>query len=230
MVQRTAYFFVVPYFLAVRIDFHRYAFRKPVRHTELSADGEAAASVAEVVAVARTHCALGHGQIVYRVQQVGLAFAVVTPDAVHIGREAYFLHLYVAVVGYGDFFQCRHSITKVQNFHKKSGSLPGFHHKNRLVPQYVYAGIVPLYRQAGIAGIYIVAGRVSDRYPVEVAPGPFLRNQDVFTLGAAAARILLPSNGTVARVGREFYLHIRERFSAVLVQYGPADYELVREP
>ena len=58
----------------------------------------------ECVFVRSGKCTLGHGQIVHGVQEIGLALAVVSADAVDVRRELQLLKFDVSEIGYYYFF------------------------------------------------------------------------------------------------------------------------------
>ena len=50
--------------------------------------------------VRRCEGALGHGKVIYGIQEIGLALTVIAADAVYIRRELQLLKLYVPEIGY----------------------------------------------------------------------------------------------------------------------------------
>lgn len=62
----------------------------------------------EVESVAASGCALGHGQIPYRIEQIGFSLAVSSADAVNLGGEVKLLQPDVPEVLDDYSFQCWH--------------------------------------------------------------------------------------------------------------------------
>ena len=56
--------------------------------------------MAEGELVRRGKGALGHRKVIYGIQEIGLALAVITADAVYVRREFQLLKLYVPEIGY----------------------------------------------------------------------------------------------------------------------------------
>ena len=79
--------------------------------------------MAEVELVAAAECALGHGQIPYCIEQIGLSFSVSSADTVDLRGETELLQLDVSEVLNDYFLQNGHH-TKVVNKLNLSNSLP----------------------------------------------------------------------------------------------------------
>ena len=56
----------------------------------------------------------GHGKIVYRIQQIGLALPIVAADAVDIWGKLQFLKLNVPEVRYDYFFEYGHILSDIK--------------------------------------------------------------------------------------------------------------------
>ena len=52
----------------------------------------------EIISVRSREGALGHGKIMDRIQEIGLALSVIAADAVDIGRELQLLKLYISKI------------------------------------------------------------------------------------------------------------------------------------
>ena len=109
MFSQTSVGLIVPYeFLLPFLHLDGKTGLQPVLHAISAANGKTIRSIAEIVLVGGWESALGHGQIVDGIQQIGLPFPVVSADAVDVGREGEFLKFDVSEITDYYFLEIRH--------------------------------------------------------------------------------------------------------------------------